>query len=107
MMQETILNDGLVTLLVEVKSILNSRPLTPVTLDPKADVPLTPNHLLLLRESPNLRISLLEHFQMKTIIPPNVDVKFNIYHSSFGFDGVKNIYQLNKFDRKWQKVKTI
>ena len=50
----TISDDGLVTLLVEVESILNSRPLMPVTMDPEADVPLTPNHLLLLRESPNL-----------------------------------------------------
>ena len=54
MMQQTISDDGLGTLLVEVESFLNSRPLTPVTIDPEADVPLTPNHLLLLHESPNL-----------------------------------------------------
>ena len=42
------------TLLVEVQSILNSRPLTPVTMDPEADVPLTPIPLILLCESPTL-----------------------------------------------------
>ena len=44
----------LVTLVVEVESILNSRLFTPVTIEPEANVPLTPNHLLLLCKSPNL-----------------------------------------------------
>ena len=38
----------------EVESILNSRPITPVTMDPEANMPLTPNHLLLLRETSNI-----------------------------------------------------
>ena len=54
MMQQTISDNGLVMLLVEVKSNLNSRPLTPVSMDPEADVPLTPNHLLLLCKLSNL-----------------------------------------------------
>ena len=54
MMQQTISDDGLVTLLVKIESILNSHPLTPVTMDSEADVPLTPNHLLLLHEFSNL-----------------------------------------------------
>jgi len=40
--------------MVEVESITNSRPLTPVVLDPDREDPLTPNHLLLIRVSPNL-----------------------------------------------------
>ena len=44
-----ILNDEtLVTLMCEVESILNNRPLTPVLDDPVDPAPLTPNHLLLL-----------------------------------------------------------
>ena len=41
------------TLMAEVQGILNSRPLTPVSKDPKDLEPLTPNHLLLLRANPN------------------------------------------------------
>ena len=40
--------------MVEVESIMNSHPLTPVVLDPDREDPLTPNHLLLMRASPNL-----------------------------------------------------
>ena len=39
----------LTTVLTEVKSILNSRPLSPASDDPKDFEPLTPNHLLLQR----------------------------------------------------------
>ena len=42
------------TFMVEVESILNSRPLVPICLDSTGEVPLTPNHLLLLRDSPNV-----------------------------------------------------
>ena len=38
----------------EVEGILNNRPLTPASSDPKDFDPLTPNHLLLLRANPNL-----------------------------------------------------
>ena len=47
--QQVVSDDTLTTLMVEVESIMNSRPLTPILLDPKGDLPLTPNHLLLLR----------------------------------------------------------
>jgi len=45
--EQTLTDEGLATLMVEVEAILNPRPLTPVTFDPKDYEPLTPNHLLL------------------------------------------------------------
>ena len=42
------------TLMVEVESLLNSRPLTHVSVDPQDPEPVTPNHFLLGRSSPNL-----------------------------------------------------
>ena len=44
-------DDVLTTVMAEAESILNSRPLILITLDPKDGQPLTSNHLLLLRES--------------------------------------------------------
>ncbi|XP_077968353.1 uncharacterized protein LOC120334750 [Styela clava] len=51
---QSITHEKLETLLVEVESILNSRPITPVIMDHSADEPLTPNHLLLVGSSPNV-----------------------------------------------------
>ena len=51
--EQTTDDEGLVTLLCEVESIMNGRPITTVSSDPQDQEPLTPNHLLLLRsESP-------------------------------------------------------
>jgi len=52
--QQIVTDEGLATVMVEVESIMNSRPLTPVVQDPDGEEPLTPNHLLLMRASPNL-----------------------------------------------------
>ena len=52
--QQLVNEEMLGTLMAEVQGILNSRPLTPVSSDPKDLEPLTPNHLLLLRANPNL-----------------------------------------------------
>ena len=50
LLTEHVLDDeGLHTLLCEVESVLNSRPLTAVSSDSRDSEPLTPNHLLLLR----------------------------------------------------------
>ena len=42
------------TLMIEVESIINGRPLTKSSEDPKDEEPLTPNHLLLLNREPSL-----------------------------------------------------
>ena len=42
-------DESLVTFMCEVESIMNSRPITPVSSDPNDMEPLTPNHLLLLK----------------------------------------------------------
>ena len=52
--QQLVSDEILRTLMSEVEGILNSRPLTPVSSDPKDLEPITPNHLLLLRANPNL-----------------------------------------------------
>lgn len=53
--QEQKLDDeALATLMCEIEAIVNSRPITKVSDDPRDLQPLTPNHLLLLRNGPQL-----------------------------------------------------
>ena len=52
--QQTLDDEGLVTLMCEVESIINSQPLTKVSDDPEDVEALTPNHLLLLRSGSSL-----------------------------------------------------
>ena len=47
-------DDCLLTLMVEVEDIVNSRPLTEVNPEAEGNLPLTPNHLLRLNVEPNL-----------------------------------------------------
>ena len=47
--QQVVTDDLLLTLFAEVEFIVNSRPLTPLFMDPHHDGPLTPNHVLMLR----------------------------------------------------------
>ena len=49
LLQQTVTDDSLITFLAEIESIIYSRSLTSVVMDPSADEPLTPNHLLLAR----------------------------------------------------------
>ena len=51
---QTLNDEGLLTFITEVESIINSRPLVPVSFSDTSQDPLTPNHLLLLRGNPNL-----------------------------------------------------
>ena len=53
------------TFMAEVEAILNARPLTRLSLDPRDSEPLTPNHLLLMRSTSD--------------IPPGVFVKEDLY----------------------------
>ena len=47
--EQTLTDDVLLTLFAKAEQIVNSRPLTPIVLDHEGGVPLSPNHLLLLR----------------------------------------------------------
>ena len=61
MTKEQVLHDEcLQTLLCEAESVINGRPLTKVSDDPNDLVPLTPNHLLLVRQNESLSPGLFE-----------------------------------------------
>ena len=52
--RQTLNDESLLTLIAEIESIINSRPLVPISFSYSNQEPLTPNHLPLLRNSPNL-----------------------------------------------------
>ena len=83
MKEQVVTDEVLNTLMTEVESILNSRPLVPVTFDPD-DEPLTPNHLLLSRGSVNL--------------PPGLFDKRDSYPRR---RWAQTQYLANKFWRRW------
>lgn len=51
--EQTLTDDSLQTLMCEVESIINQRPITSLSVDPYNLEPLTPNHLLLMKAQPN------------------------------------------------------
>ena len=84
--QQTLDDEGLVTLMCEVESIINSRPLTKVSDDPEDVEALTPNHLLLLRSGCSL--------------PPGIFSKSDLY-SRRRWKQVQ--YLSDVFWRRWLK----
>lgn len=52
--EQSVNDECLLTLMCEVESVLNNRPLTTATDDPADPEPLTPNHLLLMKKQPVL-----------------------------------------------------
>lgn len=58
--QQSLDDEGLVTVMCEVKSILNSHPLTTISSDPNDLKPLIPNHLLQLKVQPLLPPGILK-----------------------------------------------
>ncbi|KAK6194435.1 hypothetical protein SNE40_000069 [Patella caerulea] len=52
--QQPLDDEGLTTLMCIVEGIVNSRPITKLSDDPRDSEPLTPNHLLLLRSGPTI-----------------------------------------------------
>ncbi len=56
---QCVTDEILYTALTEVEALLNGRPLTHVSVDPKDPHPLTPNHFLLGRPYPNLPVALI------------------------------------------------
>ena len=79
-------NEGLFTLMAEVESVINSRPLVPISFSDTSQEPLTPNHLLLLRATPNL--------------PPGLFCKEDCY-SKRRWAQVQ--FMANQFWRSWLK----
>lgn len=65
--EQTLTDEGLLTLMCEVESIVNGRPTTKISDDPRDCEALTPNHLLLLRSGP--------------VLPPAALVKEDQYSS--------------------------
>ena len=51
--QQTLDDESLSTLMCTIEAIIDSRPLTVVSDDARDPVPITPNHLLLLRAGPD------------------------------------------------------
>ena len=73
--EQTVTDKGLGTLMYEVEAILNGRPLTKVSSDPKDAEAITPSHLLFLRSEPELAPVL---FPRKIIIVRTDGNKCNI-----------------------------
>ena len=79
-------DEGLVTLVCEAEAIVNGRPVTKVSNDPRDPEALTPNHLLLLRSGPTL--------------PPGVFSKADCY-SRRRWRHVQ--YLADVFGRRWMR----
>ena len=81
--EQTLDDEGLLTLMCEVEAIVNGRPITKMSEDPKDCEALTPNHLLLLRSGP--------------VLPPAALVKEDQYSSRWR----QVQYLADVFWRRW------
>jgi len=100
--QQTLTDDSLLTLMTEVESILNSRPLTPILLDPEAEEPLTPNHLLLLRSSS----SVPGIFEKSDNYCRNKWRQVQYFVQQFWIRWRREFLQTLQVRNKWQKVQS-
>ena len=91
--------EGLNTVLCEVESILNSRPLTKESTDPKDLEALTPNHLLLLKVKPSLPPGLF----LKTTMHAGDGSRCNTFRTCSGKGGLKSICHNYRNDRNGQR----
>jgi len=58
--EQKVSDESFATVLTEVEAMINSRPLTPVSVDPASNEPLTSNHLLLVGRSPDLALEVFK-----------------------------------------------
>ncbi len=86
--QQTLDEEGLQTLLCEIESIINDRPITKASNDPNDLEPLTLNHLLLLNTKPFIPPG---YFIQKTATPFADGGRYNIWLTFFGRGGQWNI----------------
>ena len=82
--EQTLDDESCYTLLCEVESIMNGRLITNISDDPKDFSALTPNQLLLLRESENVP---QEIYSPKMIFTQEDGNRSNIWQISFGLVG--------------------
>ena len=97
LMKEQVLDDeGLRTLMCEVEAIINGRPITKVSDDPRDAEPLTPNHLLLLRTGPKVPPG---NFPNMITISTGYGVKYSTLQTYSGSDGFESISRHGSNDR--------
>ncbi|XP_071479017.1 uncharacterized protein [Diadema antillarum] len=82
--EQLVTDEALTTLMTEVEAILNARPLTQLSMDSNDDEPLTPNHLLLLRQNPSLPQELSRR---RTVTIGGDGVRSSTWQINSGSDG--------------------
>ena len=87
--EQNLTEESLVTLMCEVKAILNSRPLTKISDDPNDLQALTPNHLLLLRAGPSFPPGMFSREDQYTAISDgNKCITFQMFSGKGGPENI-------------------